>query len=247
MKANYIPAALVIVTLFTCQASAGDLGGATAAGRVAGQETGAAQNAADAARRTMPPANPSPPAASDANGAAGVNVNAPGAEVQVNRTQAPGTTGVNAHVQTPSVGANVETRGEREIRGNSSSDRRFQGRTRSATNLVTDNRPDPWRYKWENNRWWYWAPDNRWMWYSDPGGWTYVNPNGGYSTGYGGVTVAPPVPTVPVAPSTETVVPPSTTYYNYPSSGYYYGYPSYRYYYGRPGFYYGGRGWGRGW
>ncbi len=55
MKANYIPAALVIVTLFTCQASAGDLGGATAAGRVAGQETGAAQNAADAARRTMPP------------------------------------------------------------------------------------------------------------------------------------------------------------------------------------------------
>ncbi len=51
MKANYIPAALVIVTLFTCQASAGDLGGATAAGRVAGQETGAAQNAAERVRQ----------------------------------------------------------------------------------------------------------------------------------------------------------------------------------------------------
>ena len=58
--------------------------------------------------------------------------------------------------------------------------------------MITDNRPDAWRYRWENNRWWYWAPDNRWMSYSEPGGWTYyVAPSGGYTTGYGGVEVAP--------------------------------------------------------
>jgi hypothetical protein len=107
-------------------------------------------------------------------------------------------------------------------------------------NTVWDNRPDPWRYKWENGRWWYYAPDNRWMWYSAPGGWTYYALPRSYTTGYGGV---------PVAPSTTYVVPPSSYYY-YPSSGYYYGYPGY-YYYGSPGLYYGGRwayyGWGRGW
>ena len=131
----------------------------------------------------------------------------------------PGTAGVNTRVGTPNVGVNVQTR-------------------------IADNRPDAWRYRWENNCWWYWAPDNRWMWYSDPGGWTYVAPNGGYSAGYGGVAVTPAVPAVPVAPNADVIVPPTTTYYYYPSSGYYYrGYP--RYYYGRPGYYYGGRGRGR--
>ena len=95
-------------------------------------------------------------------------------------------------------------------------------------NAVGDNRPDQWRYKWENNRWWYWAPDNRWMTYSPQNGWVYADAPVSYATGYG---------SVPVAPVPAYVAPP-TTYY-YPAPAYYY--PRY---YGRPGIYIGGPGWG---
>jgi len=101
---------------------------------------------------------------------------------------------------------------------------------RADATLFTDNRPDQWRYKWENNRWWYWTPENRWMSYSEPSGWTYYEPSGSYTAGYGGVGV--------------TATPaPAGTYY--PTYGYY-GYPYNNYgggYYGRPGVYING-GWG---
>jgi hypothetical protein len=32
--------------------------------------------------------------------------------------------------------------------------------------LFTDNRPDQWRYRFDNGRWWYWTPNNTWMWYN---------------------------------------------------------------------------------
>ena len=50
--------------------------------------------------------------------------------------------------------------------------------------MFNDNRPDPWRYRHENGRWWYWAPDNRWMIY-DNNQWT----------NYQASTVAPAVAT----------------------------------------------------
>jgi len=114
---------------------------------------------------------------------------------------------------------------------------------RAETNVITDNRPDAWRYKWDNNHWWYWAPDNRWMSYSDPAGWTYYEPSGSYTAGYGGVGV-----TVAPAPATTYTYPT----YAYPSYGYY-GYP-YNYYgggyyggnYGRSGVYINGGGVGVG-
>ena len=85
-------------------------------------------------------------------------------------------------------------------------------------NVIGDNRPDQWRYRWENGRWWYWTPQNRWMWYSDNGGWVNYDSAVPYSTGYGSYDV------------------PSTGYY-YPSYGAYY-YPGYGYRY--PGYWYGG-------
>ena len=53
-------------------------------------------------------------------------------------------------------------------------------RTNSATQVnvgvtsspFNDNRPDQWRYRSDNGRWWYWSPDNRWMWYNGSQ-WTY--------------------------------------------------------------------------
>jgi hypothetical protein len=30
----------------------------------------------------------------------------------------------------------------------------------------SDNRPDQWRYRFDNGRWWYWTPNNTWMWYN---------------------------------------------------------------------------------
>jgi hypothetical protein len=101
----------------------------------------------------------------------------------------------------------------------------YQGNAGMNINTFTDNRPDQWRYKWDNGRWWYWSPDNRWMWY-DGAQWTYYDPNAanttyyqstpGYTTYYGGYDYSP-------------------QYY-----GYGYGYP-YRGYYGGYGPYYGGR------
>jgi hypothetical protein len=32
--------------------------------------------------------------------------------------------------------------------------------------LFTDNRPNQWRYRYDNGRWWYWTPNNSWMWYN---------------------------------------------------------------------------------
>jgi len=107
--------------------------------------------------------------------------------------------------------------------------------------VVVNDRPDSWRYKWENNRWWYWTPENRWMWYGEPGGWTYYTPSGSYTTGYGGVAVTPEYST-PVY-SAPVYAAPAPTYY-YPSYGYYPGY--YGGYYGGPGVYIGGRGFGVG-
>ena len=150
----------------------------------------------------------------------GVNVNAPGADVRVNANRgAPG-----VEVGTPNVGVDVHAPARVEPSPNA-----IQNGNRTEINVTGDNRPDQWRYKWENNRWWYYAPDNRWMWYSEPGGWTYVDSPGSYTTGYGGAPVAAPTPTYTVPP---------TTYYYYPNSGYYY--------YGSPGIYIGGRGWGVG-
>jgi hypothetical protein len=149
----------------------------------------------------------------------GVNVNTPGADVRVN----PGGAGVA--VGTPSAGVQVQPPARVEPPANAP----LLNGNRAEINITGDNRPDQWRYKWENNRWWYYGPDNRWMWYSEPGGWTYADAAPSYSTGYGGAPVAPPV---------TTYAAPSTTYYYYPNSGYYY--------YGSPGIYIGGRGWGVG-
>ena len=93
-----------------------------------------------------------------------------------------------------------------------------QADPRVSVNVTGDNRPDQWRYRWENGRWWYWTPQNRWMWYSDNGGWVNYDSAVPYSTGYGSYQV------------------PSTGYY-YPSYGTYY-YPGYGYRY--PGYWYGG-------
>ena len=66
-----------------------------------------------------------------------------------------------------------------------------------------DSRPEPWRYRMDNNRWWYWAPDNRWMAY-DNNQWTYFQPGESvtysppattptpdYTAAYGGTDNAP--------------------------------------------------------
>ncbi len=95
-----------------------------------------------------------------------------------------------------------------------------QADPRVSVNVTGDNRPDQWRYRWDNGRWWYWTPQNRWMWYTDNGGWVDYDSAVPYSTGYGAYEV------------------PSTGYY-YPNYGTYY-YPGYGY--GYPGNYgYGGR------
>ena len=77
--------------------------------------------------------------------------------------------------------------------------------------------PDPWRYRFENGRWWYWTPQNQWMWYGD-NGWVAYDTAVPYTAAYGAYPVPVPVP--------------STGFY-YP--GYWYGG---RYYY-RPGVYVG--------
>ena len=171
--------------------------------------------------------------------APGVDVNTPAADVRVgdqnqgtrgiNVQSGPGGTGVS--VAAPNVGVGVQAPAPP-----------IATEARAEANRITDNRHDPWRYKYANDRWWYWSPENRWMTYSSPGGWTYYEPSGSYTTGYGGVAVAPPAAGY-VAPQ------PATTYY-YPDTTYYYGYPgSYygyrgRYYYGGPGVYLGGPRWG---
>ena len=121
----------------------------------------------------------------------------------------------------PRAGVNVTVPGAAQI---------TVGQPTVASNQVVDNRPDRWRYKFENNRWWYYTPENRWMSYSDQYGWTYPESAGGYTTAYA----------APVAPPAVEYAAPTTTYYSYPSYGYYYnGYPR-SYYYGRPGVYVGG-------
>jgi hypothetical protein len=114
----------------------------------------------------------------------------------------------------------------------------MQGNVAVTEHVITDNRADPWRYKFENNRWWYWTPENRWMIFSDQLGWTYPQVSGGYTTAYAPATAAPTV---------EYAVPSTTYYYNsYPGYGYYnYGYPR-RFYFGRPGYYVGRPWWGVG-
>ncbi len=92
---------------------------------------------------------------------------------------------------------------------------------RISVNVTGGNRPDQWRYRWNNGRWWYWTPQNRWMWYSDSGGWVEYDSPVPYSTGYGSYDV------------------PSTGYFYYPSYGTYY-YPGYGYGYGYPGYWYRG-------
>jgi hypothetical protein len=78
-----------------------------------------------------------------------------------------------------------------------------------SVNVVGGNRPDQWRYRWENGRWWYWTPQNRWMWYND-GQWIDYDPSPGYTTYYG-----------------DYYSDPNTGYYDYyPNSGFYYGYPN---------------------
>jgi hypothetical protein len=110
------------------------------------------------------------------------------------------------------------------------------------TDTVVTDRPDGWRYKFENNHWWYWTADKRWMWYSEPGGWTYYTPSGPYTTGYGGVAVTPAYSTPVYAEPVYAA--PAPTYY---SAGYGY-YPGYYggYSYGGPGVYVGVRGVGVG-
>jgi hypothetical protein len=98
-----------------------------------------------------------------------------------------------------------------------------QADPRVSFNVTGDNRPDQWRYRWDNGRWWYWTPANRWMWYSPDGGWVNFDTAVPYSAGYGSYEV------------------PSTGYYYYPSYGAYY-YPGYGYRYPgnwyRGGYYY---------
>jgi hypothetical protein len=154
--------------------------------------------------------------------AGGVNVNSPGVGVRVNADRsAPG-----VEIRTPNVGVDVQNQRGAAANADPPPVGAMERR------VITDNRPDAWRYKWENNRWWYYGPDNRWLWYSTPGGWTYYSPSGSYTTGYGGVEITP-------APA--AVAP--TPIYPVPSTTYYYGYPGY-YYYGRPGVYIGGPAWG---
>ena len=61
---------------------------------------------------------------------------------------------------------------------------------RVSVNVTGDNRPDQWRYRWDNGRWWYWTPQNRWMWYTDNGGWVDYDSAVPYSTGYGAYEVS---------------------------------------------------------
>jgi len=165
--------------------------------------------------------------ACQANAADGVNINTPAVGVRVNGDHAaPG-----VEVGTPSTIVDAKTEGRPTVRVEPPRD---PPRIESRPGMIGDNRADPWRYKWENNRWWYYTPDSRWMWYSTPGGWTYYDTPGSYTTGYGGA----PVTTVPVTPT------PAPDYV-VPSPTYYYGYPGY-YYYGRPGVYIGGPRWGYG-
>ncbi len=120
------------------------------------------------------------------------------------------------------TGANVTVPGAAQV---------TVGRPAVAGNQIAENRPDRWRYKFDNNRWWYYTPENRWMIYSDQYGWNYPESAGGYTTAYA----------APVAPPAVEYTAPTTTYYTYPSYGYYYN--GYRgRYYGRPG-YYVGRPW----
>ena len=81
--------------------------------------------------------------------------------------------------------------------------------------VFSDNRPDPWRYRLENGRWWYWTPQNQWMWYGD-NGWVAYDSAVPYTAAYGSYDV------------------PGTGYYS-PYPGAYY-YPGYYY---RPGVYVG--------
>jgi hypothetical protein len=105
-----------------------------------------------------------------------------------------------------------------------------QADAKVSVNVTGDNRPDQWRYRWDNGRWWYWTPQNRWMWYSDNGGWVdYAGPlySGEalpYTAAYGSYAV------------------PSGGYYYYPGYPGYYWYGG-RYYY-RPGVYVGVGGYG---
>ena len=39
------------------------------------------------------------------------------------------------------------------------------------------SRPEGWRYRWHNGRWWYWTTADRWMWYSDDGQWIAYETN----------------------------------------------------------------------
>ena len=94
-------------------------------------------------------------------------------------------------------------------------------------NITGDNRPEQWRYRFENGRWWYWTPQNHWMWYGD-NGWVNYDSAIPYTTGYGSYEV----------PSGGYVYPNYGTYY-YPGYGYFYPRWYGGRYYNRPGVYVG--------
>jgi hypothetical protein len=187
-----ISAALAVAALTTYQAWAVDVPGAAQQG---------VQNA------TAPIQNQSLPntgARVEANPGAGISnqqstgANAAGTVQGSTGAIQQGTLNATAPNQIPepsSGGVNVNGR----MQGNFNGQMQANGQTTGMAIGITDNRPDPWRYKFENNRWWYWTPENRWMTYSDQYGWTYPESAGGYTTGYAPATAAPAVQyTVPI-------------------------------------------------
>ncbi len=128
----------------------------------------------------------------------------------------PGPSQPNAATGNPNVGADVKQGSEARINAAPppGASPAVQADPRVSVNVTGDNRPDQWRYRWDNGRWWYWTPQNRWMWYSDNGGWVdYAGPL------YSG-----------------EAVPYTAAYgsYEVPSGAYYYpGYPGYYWYGGR--------------
>jgi hypothetical protein len=190
--------ALVVAALSTYQAWAVDVPGA------AGTVPQGVQNA------TAPIQNPPLPAA--AADAAGAVQGAAGAVQRGAQNSA-----LPNQIPPPSTGVNVTVPGAAQV---------TVGQPTVAGNQITDNRPDRWRYRFENNRWWYFTPESRWMIYGDQYGWTYPESAGGYTTAYA----------APAAPAAVEYAAPAATYYTYPGYRYYNGYPG-RYYYGRPALY----------
>jgi hypothetical protein len=195
------------------------VGAVNAAGNTAAGAANTANNAVNSAASTIPP----------------VGVNAQG-QVQGN-TQV----GVNGQ---PNVGVQGNAQGN--IQSNGLPGQSYQGgyahgSIGANTNFINDNRPDPWRYRVDNGRWWYWAPDNRWMLY-DNNQWT------NYQPGEGGITAPAYVP----GPYNQSAPGYTANYGGYESApgyngGYNTGYSG-GYYNNCNGYGYGGRyGYRRGW